>query len=36
VLALKEDIDVRMENVLGYWKYGMNTWGRELRATAKD
>ncbi len=35
VMALSEDTDVRLLNVRGYWKYGMNTWGRELRATAK-
>ena len=32
VLALADDSDVRLQNVCGYWKYGMNTWGRELRA----
>lgn len=36
VLALSTDTDVRLENVRGYWKYGMNTWGRELRAAARD
>jgi len=35
VMALADDTDVRLQNVRGYWKYGMNTWGRELRAATK-
>lgn len=32
VLALDAGADARMHNVRGYWKYGMNVWGKELRA----
>ncbi len=36
VLAAGDDTDVRLQNVRGYRRYGMNTWGRELRAASKD
>ncbi len=32
VLGLDPAADPRLANVLGYWKYGMNLWGREARA----
>ena len=32
VLAIDAGKDARLNNVRGYWKYGMNVWGRELRA----
>jgi plasmid segregation protein ParM len=32
VLALDATADARLNNVRGYWKYGMNVWGKELRA----
>jgi len=36
VMALDPARDSRLNNVLGYWKYGMNLWGRETRTmTAK-
>ncbi len=34
VVALDPALDARLNNVLGYWKYGMNLWGREARAAA--
>ncbi len=34
VLALDASADARLNNVRGYWKYGMNVWNRELRASA--
>ena len=33
VLALDATADARLNNVRGYWKYGMNVWGKELRAS---
>ena len=32
VLDLDTKRDNRLNNVRGYWKYGMNVWGKELRA----
>jgi len=32
VVSLDPARDARLNNVLGYWKYGMNLWGRETRA----
>ncbi len=32
VRALDAGADQRLANVRGYWKYGMNVWGREMRA----
>ncbi len=34
VLALDASEDARMNNVRGYWKYGMNVWGKELSAAS--
>ena len=33
VLALDTGTDARLNNVRGYWKYGMNVWGKEMRAS---
>ena len=33
VLELDPDGDHRLTNVRGYWRYGMNLWGREARRT---
>ena len=33
VLAIDTAQDARLNNVRGYWKYGMNVWGRELRTS---
>ena len=33
VLAMDPASDSRLNNVRGYWKYGMNLWGREMRKT---
>ncbi len=35
VLALDPTADARMNNVRGYWKYGMNLWGRETKTAKK-
>jgi plasmid segregation protein ParM len=35
VMALDDAIDARLNNVRGYWKYGMIVWGKELRANGK-
>ena len=32
VMALDANTDARINNVRGYWKYGMNVWGKEGRA----
>jgi plasmid segregation protein ParM len=32
VMALDAATDARVNNVRGYWKYGMNVWGKEERA----
>jgi plasmid segregation protein ParM len=34
VMALDSAADARLNNVRGYWKYGMNVWGKELRAAS--
>lgn len=34
VLSVDPSSDARLNNVLGYWKYGTNVWGKELRASA--
>ncbi len=34
VLALDAGTDARLNNVRGYWKYGMNVWNKEMRAGA--
>ncbi len=34
VVALDPNTDSRLLNVRGYWKYGMNVWGREQRSKA--
>lgn len=34
VMALDANADARLNNVRGYWKYGMNVWGKELRAAS--
>jgi len=32
VMALDTAADARLNNVRGYWKYGMNVWAKEMRA----
>jgi plasmid segregation protein ParM len=34
VLALDSNADARLNNVRGYWKYGMNIWSRAKQATS--
>ncbi len=35
LMAMDAGADARLNNVRGYWKYGMNVWGKEERAAAK-
>ena len=36
VMNLDASNDARLNNVRGYWKYGMNVWGKEIRAASKE
>ncbi len=36
VLAVDPDVDARLNNVRGYWKYGLNLWGRDEKAVPRS